>query len=305
MDRAYEFVGVVNLFDLYPDFLFPIYKNQNWFFFHNGDKNRIYNFEPVTETIIDKIIYLDCEDVVINNRAKNKYYFEHDSPVYAFQNNIREIFCAEADEMVEYLKTFRTRDRILSKQILHFVKENSMELYINHLCSSVLDSHYVVTPVFSEKPSLSSKRKLSDLIPGLRINYDENCTRENGIYHQYMNLIDTAYFKARLGYDINHELYNMEYCTCRMQNIAMVSADFTELKKAFHKLITELQCDSLYYDVCITCQKAIIDKDENELIITINKNRQLFIELLRENIMEKYLATYIGQHIRTYSSKWS
>ena len=56
MDSSYEFVGVVNLFDLYPDFLFPIYKNKNRFFFHNGAKNRIYNFEPVTMAIIEKML---------------------------------------------------------------------------------------------------------------------------------------------------------------------------------------------------------------------------------------------------------
>ena len=57
--------------------------------------------------------------------------------------------------------------------------------------------------------------------------------------------------------------------------------------------------------MCINCQKAVIDEDENELLIIINKNYQLFIELLDEDIMENYLEIYIRQHMRIGSPKWS
>lgn len=324
MDSSYEFVGVVNLFDIYPDFLFPIYKNKNRFFFHNGAKNRIYNFEPVTMAIIDKIIYLDCKDVFICNKAKNKYYFEHDVPVYAFQRNRGEIFCAEAGEMVAYLKMFKTEDKILFRQINRFIKENMWAQYVNQLCISILNANIQMTMTLTDNilsALLVSYNEYlenicsNDLVPTFKPMYEENYdgyhASKDYIHNLYLlrdlylfqDFIDGRYIG--LVYDFHHELYNMEYCMCRKQNIAMKSADFAKLKRAFHKLIIKIPRNSLYYDVCINCQKAVIDEDENELLIIINKNYQLFIELLDEDIMENYLEIYIRQHMRIGSPKWS
>lgn len=127
MDREYQFVGVINLFGLYPDFLFPVYEREDEYFFHNGDKNRIYNFDPITVSVRDKIVFLQSDQIKITDNTKKKYYREQDPLVYAFQKSPNEILCSDLTGMVNYLISFTTDDDILQKQIRDFIYENLLE----------------------------------------------------------------------------------------------------------------------------------------------------------------------------------
>lgn len=334
MLKGYEFVGVVNLFNIYPDFLFPIYRKEDEFFFHNGKRNRIYNFDRVTESVRGKIIFLDCKDVCITNTSKNQYYFEHDTPIYAFQTNEKEILCAELGDMLKYLSLFTTKDTILEKQINRFVYENILEYYIHVLCSTFhQETFFYHQPVLSVEDSemfsvpdnltfvnrrinsnilnnllMKSTDEVSEngsykLVPG-EMGYMKRCGIQGNLMVNLQQRISGLSRYDRI-YGVSHEMSHMDYCSCRVQNIYTTVADFARLKRDFHEIIERMSYNSQCYDVCIKCQNAIIDRDENELILLINKNRQLFIALHEAGVMGNYLNEYIQSHIYKFSFEWS
>lgn len=335
MLNGYKFIGVLNLFNLYPDFLFPIYQKGEEFFFHNGKRNRIYNFDRITESVREKIVFLDSEDVFITNTSKNQYFFEHDTPVYAFQNSEKEIFCADLGDMIKYLSMFATNDKILSKQINRFVSENILEYYIYVLCSTFSQNTFFYhrpllsvdeeRDLFSIPDSLelsSSKINFNILNNLLMISGDEEREKESyklvpgersylrkyGIQGDlWVNLQQRISSLSRYDriYGISHEMYHMDYCSCRLQNIYTIAADYAKLKRDFHNVIKRTHHNSPYYDVCIKCQNAVVDMDENELIILINKNRQLFNVLQEAGLLGSYLDDYIQSHVYKFSFEWS
>lgn len=326
MITGYEFVGVLNLFNIYPDFLFPIYQKGKELFFHNGKKNRIYNFDCITESVRDKIIFLDSNKEKIINNSKKDYYFEHDTPVYAFQENDKKIFCADLGDMILYLTSIDTEDDILKRQIKRFISENILEYYINTLCSvspkATFFQHHCRPLIDTNNElgemmisNLAGKNQIKyNILSNIVSQYDESedivnyklIPGEQSYMHRYGIQGDLGVcLRERLNelsnyarlYNISHEMYHMDYCACRLNNIHTISADFVKIKRDFDRIIKKISYSSSAYDVCIKCQNAIINKDENELILLINKNRQFFAMLQRSGMLEDYLEQYIQSHI--------
>lgn len=335
MIEGYRFVGVLNLFNLYPDFLFPIYQKGEEFFFHNGKKNRIYSFEHITESVRKKIIFLNYKDMCIINDSNNQYFFEHDTPVYAFQKNERQIFCADLGNMIKFLSSFTTEDAILKKQIEKFINENILEFYINILCTT-----FPQTTFFNHGSVLSIDKAEGIVCIPENLPFANNQLNYNILHNLLMFSADEVeetrnyklipgekvYMKQfgvqgilwpilqnRIGglskyervYEVSHEMYHMDYCICRLQNIYTTVADFARLKRDFHDVIRKISYTSPYYDVCIKCQNAVVNGDENALILLINKNRQLISLLQETEELSNYLEDYIQSHMYKFSFELS
>lgn len=313
MVDGYKFVGVVNLFDIYPDFLFPIYQKGEDFFFHNGEKNRIYNFDYVTKSVRKKIIFLHCKEICIINMSKKEYFFVHDTPIYAFQSNDKEIICCDLGDMIKYLNEFKTEDTILIKQINSFITENILQYgigeFFRYFSQPPFFYHQQLLDI-NQNNELSLKlygneknNKIDDMVLKFT-NYADSYMPEQHIYFNFKQRIRNM-LKRDLIYTLNHEMYHLDYCECRLQKMYTIEADFRELKRDFDKVIKKLNYDSLYYNICIKCQNAVINRDENELIILINENRQVLSDLEKENILEDYLWNYIQNHIYNFAFELS
>lgn len=121
----YKFVGVVNLFNLYPDFLFPVYEKDNELYFHNGSIDRIEDFDPLSDSVKNKVIFLDDKDYHILNFLETANYSIDSSPVYAFQESEKVIFCSDPSYMFSFFINYNTDDDILEENIDLFKQEYS------------------------------------------------------------------------------------------------------------------------------------------------------------------------------------
>lgn len=338
MDREYQFVGVINLFGLYPDFLFPVYEKGDEFFFHNGDENRIYNFDPITESVRGKIVFLQSDQVKIIDNTKKKYYHEQDPLVYAFQERPDEIFCSDLTGMLNYLISFNTDDNILQKQIRNFINENLLE-YIKlvsrnkfvspkiQTCENVsvpimpgsigASAIYDIVPVCCSIVRNSIAKNRTDFLSWPEIRRDEIETKKNWFSRASNMILDNCEpgidsFKSgeicfvcscmkfsdirkcsKLFHEADHE---NQYIAVR-GNDYKHSTDFDKLKKSFDALIKRIPCTFAMYDVCIKCQNAVINENENELITIISENQQLFYMLNKGLELDDYLNEYIQSHI--------
>lgn len=337
MDREYRFVGVINLFGLYPDFLFPIYEKEDKYFFHNGDKNRIYNFDPITESVRDKIVFLQSDQVKITDNTKQKYYHEQDPLVYAFQESPDEIFCSDLTGMVNYLNSFTTDDEILQKQIRDFIKENLLvypkaDSYIKFVSSQILTHANMFVPIIHSDIGLCvhvmfndidqvcygivgnniAKNRTDFLIrPEIRRNEKKWFSRASDMKLDYYGLgIESFnsgefYFAdscmdfpdIRKGGKFFHKAGHEYHYIAGRGNVHKGSTDFDRLKQSFDAIIKRISYTSVMYDVCIKCQNAVINENENELITIISENQELFYMLNKGLEPDDYLNEYVQSHI--------
>lgn len=340
MDREYRFVGAINLFGLYPDFLFPVYVKEGEYFFHNGDKNRIYNFDPITESVRDKIVFLQSDQVKITDYTKKKYYHEQDPLVYAFQESPNEIFCSDLTGMINYLISFTTDDEILQKQIRDFINENLLE-YIkvdsrNKFVSPKIQTHAnVFVPImhsdigasvyalFNDIDQVcyrivgnSTAKNRTDFLIRPKIRYDEIETKKNwfswasdmkldyyGPGIESLKSVDFYFADSCMDFsDIRkcgkfHKIGHKNHYMAGIGSVYKGTTDFDKLKKSFDAIIKRISYTSVMYDVCIKCQNAIINENENELISIINENQQLFYMLNKSLEPDDYLNEYVQIHI--------
>ena len=49
MKKKYELVGFVNLLNIRPGFVYPIFKNNGRYYFQHGEDNRICEFEEINK----------------------------------------------------------------------------------------------------------------------------------------------------------------------------------------------------------------------------------------------------------------
>lgn len=341
MDREYQFVGAINLFGLYPDFLFPVYEREDEYFFHNGDKNRIYDFDPITESVRDKIVFLQSEQVKITDNTKKKYYHEQDPLVYAFQESPDEIFCSDLTGMVKFLISFTTDDGILQKQIRDFINENLLEylkvdscnklvlpkiqtcetvfmpLMLSGIEASVYAGSYDTGWILYYIVGNSIAKKRANFLVQLGIKWNEIETKKNGFswvsdmkldYYRLgmesfksgeFHLADSSmnFSDIRKYKELFHKSFHKNNYIAGIGSVYKGSTDFDRLKQTFDSIIKRIPYTFEMYDVCIKCQNAIINENENELITIINENQQLFYMLNKSLELDDYLNEYVQSHI--------
>lgn len=172
MFEEYKFVGVVNLFSLYPDFLFPVYEKDNELYFHNGTVDRIIDFDPLSESAKNKVIFLDDKNYHIINFVETANYSKDSSPVYAFQESEEVILCSNPSYMFRFLVNYNTDDEILEKNITYFKEEYTSSIFeISQSGSTLL--------VESEKNRISDNQLPLYFAGGLKQNFSSSFEYDN------------------------------------------------------------------------------------------------------------------------------
>ena len=120
MVEVYKLVGFINLFDVIPDFVFPVFEFAGKFYFQHGDQNQITEFIEIREDILPRIIPLPRKTTITITLQSD--------PIYAFQCNENTVEYGEASYLKEYLVRFDTQDVILKKEIKDFFDEVSDHL---------------------------------------------------------------------------------------------------------------------------------------------------------------------------------
>lgn len=199
----YKFVGVVNLFNLYPDFLFPVYEKDNNLYFHNGSIDAIKDFDPLSDSAKNRVVFLDNECYHIINSLKKSSYSQYSSPVYAFQESENVILCLDPDDMINYFRDFKTDDKILEKNISLFVQEYTLSKIYKSL-------QYYTSLTETENNSFIEKRSYRhnyEQIGYLGASYCFDKSFENFSYANNSHSrqeVEKEFFAPALTYNFNH-----------------------------------------------------------------------------------------------------
>ena len=120
MSEKFKLIGFMNLFDIVPDFVMPIFEKDNKYYFEIGDEESliITEFAPVKESAISEIVFLGD---VKSNIVGTKELTLANEPIFAFQSSKEDVFVGTFEEMKEYLKSFKTDSDVLSEIIRDFL----------------------------------------------------------------------------------------------------------------------------------------------------------------------------------------
>ena len=130
--NKYELIGFVNILNIIPDFVYPVFEYQNKFYLQTVVNNTIVDFYELKSTYYKRIIYVNNCNLIFNKKEYHNYYCKDMNPVYAFQVSSNEIFYSEFDGFYTFINDFKTTDFILYEDIQYFLMNNS-DIRINRL----------------------------------------------------------------------------------------------------------------------------------------------------------------------------
>lgn len=127
---TYTLIGSINLFDLIPNFVYPVFKKNGRWYFQDGSRNQIKEFVLIKESVYSRLIPLHGGQFVYSLKAGAK-------ALYGFQSEPGLVIYGDSSYFREFFSTFNTDDVLLQKKIDSFLAD------ISHL----EDGNNIVTPV--------------------------------------------------------------------------------------------------------------------------------------------------------------
>lgn len=136
-NNYYKFVGVINFFGIYPDFVCPVFEKNGKYFFQRLENGIVTSFKEIKEEIYLMMIrFLD----VSKFKNINMKHFVGSKQIVAFQLDKNNFFIGDIDAVASLISTFETDDNILREEIDIFLdkvnrRNNSIKIKEKHLNS--------------------------------------------------------------------------------------------------------------------------------------------------------------------------
>ena len=143
MNEKYKLIGFLNMFNIVPDFVFPVFEFNGELFFQEGENDKIKGFNPAKSAIRTKII------PVVSNKFSDIRIDLFDistDPIYAFQTEEQVVY-GTSSFMRQFFKAYSPQNEVLALEIRDFLEnlsqpKNEIVLYSNTLYRSKLLTYY-------------------------------------------------------------------------------------------------------------------------------------------------------------------
>lgn len=143
MHTKYKLIGFLNMFNIVPDFVFPVFEFNGDFFFQEGENDKIKSYSPAKSSIRTKIIPV-VSDTISNIRSS---LFDISSdPIYAFQTEEQVVYGTSAF-LQQFFETYSPTNEVITLEIRNFLKslpkpKNEIVIYSNTLYQPKLLTYY-------------------------------------------------------------------------------------------------------------------------------------------------------------------
>lgn len=124
--ETYKLVGIFNMFDIIPYFVWPVFERKGKYFFQDANEEEhtinspIERFVYIKEGAIERIEFL-TDFVVLGNKETD---FEVGSKiVHIFQIDKEHLQIGTEEEMIEFATTYNTDDEAVAEQLNDFLEE--------------------------------------------------------------------------------------------------------------------------------------------------------------------------------------
>lgn len=116
----YRLVGIINIFGIYPAFVYPIFEKDGKYYLQHSEVNVIDCFVETSKN--KRLSMVHYSEINPNLNIKNIFTIG-DEPIFAFQVDKNNVFISEIDDFIEFINIFQTDDHVLSEQISEFIDE--------------------------------------------------------------------------------------------------------------------------------------------------------------------------------------
>ena len=126
-DKRYNLIGIINNFDVKPEFVTPIFECEGKYYTQiSYDHLVITGFEMLTD-LIEYISPISKFKGVTLPKYYNHYV--GDDYLVGFQIDDKQLFIGDTNSFIEFTKTFETDDEYIKVAISDFIEEvNQMKL---------------------------------------------------------------------------------------------------------------------------------------------------------------------------------
>lgn len=125
-NSSYKLVGILNLYGVYPDFVYPVFKKDDKYYFQCSENCLIKSFKEIKEKFYIQMIKL--LDINKETSMTKKEYSVGEEQIIAFQINKDNFLISNSTDFVPFISNFDTDDHILREEIDSFLyKVNNMK----------------------------------------------------------------------------------------------------------------------------------------------------------------------------------
>lgn len=119
--KTYRLVGFLNLFDIVPDFVYPVFENNDLYYFQDEHNGKIIDFVLVKSSVYPMVTKTNEYKRVLG--IKKTVLQIGSKSIYAFQIERGKIICGERMLMLKFFTTYSTNNEILKREIAVFRQE--------------------------------------------------------------------------------------------------------------------------------------------------------------------------------------
>lgn len=122
MFAPYKFVGILNMFDVCPDFVYTIFERNGVYYFQDADEKtgKIKDFVPVKQDAIRLVQKLD--NFELSTIPDCSFCLGSDA-LAVFQLDYSHLQVGTITELKKFLTTYATKDDFLKEEIQAFLEE--------------------------------------------------------------------------------------------------------------------------------------------------------------------------------------
>lgn len=119
-NNNYKLIGVIDTLNMFPDFVRPVFKKEEKYYFQYGKNGVIYTFKEIPKEMNNRILKISSINISTNIELKENYS-QGDDPVICFRIDKDTYFISDIDNSVAFIKTIETEDEMLKEEIDTFV----------------------------------------------------------------------------------------------------------------------------------------------------------------------------------------
>lgn len=127
--KRYRLVGFLNLFDVVPDFVYPVFENDDLYYFQDEQNGKIIDFILVKSSVYSMITKIDKYKQIL---GIEKAILEIGSKsIFAFQIEKNKVVCGEDIYMFKFFQRYIAKNEFIKKEIAAFKEELSNSKEVN------------------------------------------------------------------------------------------------------------------------------------------------------------------------------
>lgn len=130
MNTKYKLIGFLNMFNIVPDFIFPVFEFNGDLFFQEGENDTIKSYSPAKSSIRTRIIPVVSN--TISDIGSSLFDISSD-PIYAFQTEERVVY-GTSSFLRQFFEEYSPTNEVIALEIRDFLEslpkpKNEIVLY--------------------------------------------------------------------------------------------------------------------------------------------------------------------------------